>query len=258
VNEAVERAHREGVLSAASLMVAGAAAEQAVALARRMPELRVGLHLTLLDGMPASAPRDIPDLVDRHGRLRDDIVGLAFALLKPAARRQLRREIAAQFSAFRKTGLALDHVNAHRHFHVHPLVAGEVIAACREHGVTALRAPCEPASVVARIGGARPAAGIIAPWAVLLRRRARRARLTVPDAVFGLRWSGAMTAARISALLAQLPPGLVEIYTHPAVSDTFAGHAPGYRYREELAALTDPAVIAAADASGRRPVGFSG
>ncbi len=257
MNEAVERAHREGVLSAASLMVAGAAAGEAVALARRLPDLRVGLHLTLLDGAPASAPRDIPDLVDRQGRLRADIVGLAFTLLKPDARRQLRREIAAQFEAFRKTGLALDHVNAHRHFHVHPLVAGEVIAACREHGVTALRAPCEPASVVARIGGARPAAAIVAPWAALLRKRARRAGLTAPDAVFGLRWSGAMTAARLTALLAQLPPGLVEIYTHPAVSDSFAGHAPGYRYTQELAALTDPAVIAAAHASGRRPGGFS-
>jgi hopanoid biosynthesis associated protein HpnK len=238
-------------------MVAGAAATQAVALARRLPNLRVGLHLTLLDGTPASAPEDIPDLVDRQGRLRADIVGLAFALLKPAARRQLRREIAAQFTAFRKTGLALDHVNAHRHFHVHPRVAGDVIAACLEHGVTALRAPCEPASVIARIGGARPAAGVLAPWATLLRRRARRAGLTTPDAVFGLRWSGAMTAARVSALLAHLPPGLVEIYTHPATSDSFAGHAPGYRYTQELAALTDPAVIAAVWASGRRPGGFS-
>jgi hopanoid biosynthesis associated protein HpnK len=257
VNEAVECAHCQGVLTAASLMVAGPAAVRAVGLAKRMPALRVGLHLTLLEGVPVTPPREIPDLVDRHGRLRSDMVVLAFALLRPSVRRQLRREIAAQFEAFRKTGLALDHVNAHKHFHVHPLVAGEVVRACLENGAPALRVPEEPASTVARIDGARAAATGMTPWAGLLRARARRAGLPTPDAVFGLRWSGKVTARRLSALLAQLPSGLIEVYTHPATSDTFAGHEPGYQYRQELSALTDPAVIEAVRKSRCRTGGFS-
>jgi hopanoid biosynthesis associated protein HpnK len=257
VNEAVEYAHRHGVLSAASLMVAGPAAGQAVALAKRLPGLRVGLHLTLLEGMPASRPQDIPDLTDLHGRLRADMVALAFALLRPSVRRQLRREIAAQFGVFRRTGLALDHVNGHKHFHVHPLVAGEVVRACIENGAPALRVPDEPASVVTRIDGAKAAATGVTPWSALLRQRARRAGVAMPDAVFGLRWSGRVTAGRLAALLARLPPGLIEIYTHPAISDSFAGHAPGYQYRQDLAALTDPAVIAAVRAGGHRTGGFA-
>ena len=53
VNAAVEMAHRQGVLTAASLMVTGAAAEGAVACARRNPSLAVGLHLVLVEGRPA-------------------------------------------------------------------------------------------------------------------------------------------------------------------------------------------------------------
>ncbi|MDE2373676.1 MAG: PTS cellobiose transporter, partial [Hyphomicrobiales bacterium] len=66
----------------------------------------------------------------------------------------------------------------------------------------------------------------------------------------GLAWSGAMTRTRVAALLEHLPPGLIEIYLHPAMIDAFAGAAPGYRYAEEFAALCDPACIAAARRSG--------
>jgi YdjC-like protein len=79
------------------------------------------------------------------------------------------------------------------------------------------------------------------PWAQILKIRARRAGLITPDAVFGLRWSGAMTATRLQGLLGQLPRGLIEIYMHPAVADRFQGHAIGYRYKDEFAALCDPA-----------------
>jgi predicted glycoside hydrolase/deacetylase ChbG (UPF0249 family) len=70
------------------------------------------------------------------------------------------------------------------------------------------------------------------------------------DQVFGLAWSGAMTPARVTALAGALPDGISEIYFHPATRDDFPGHAPSYRYVEELAALTDPAVRAALAASG--------
>jgi hopanoid biosynthesis associated protein HpnK len=244
VNEAVEFAFRKGVLTAASLMVTGAAASRAVALAKRLPGLRVGLHLSLLDDKPAAPPHEIPDLVDSRGRLRRAKVKLALALaMRPSVRRQLRREIAAQFSAFRRTGLPLDHVNAHGHFHVHPMLAGEVVSGCIDHGAAALRVPREPASIVARIEGAASPQAHIAAWTGMLRSRARRVRLLTPDTVFGVRWSGQMTVPRLRALLEHLPEGLSEIYTHPATADVFSGHAPGYRYTQELAALTHPDVI---------------
>src|SRR6202795_994480 len=74
VNEAVERAHRNGVLSSASLMVAGDAAADAVDRARRLPTLRVGLHIVLADGRATLPRSDIPQLVDDQGRFGNAMV----------------------------------------------------------------------------------------------------------------------------------------------------------------------------------------
>ena len=241
-------------------MVAGPAASSAVALAKRLPSLRVGLHLVLVEGAPASKPEQIPNLVDASGQLRRDMVRLAFDIaLRPRVRRQLRSEIAAQFEAFHRTGLPLDHVNAHKHFHVHPVIAREVLSVGRDYGMKALRVPSEPAAIVARIDNKPPALSerVMAPWTSVLRSWAKRSGLLTPDAVFGLRWTGAMNAVRLTALLPLLPDGLVEIYTHPATRDDFPGHAPGYRYADELKALTDPQVIAAVKQSGRRLGGYA-
>lgn len=245
VNEAVEQAHREGVLSAASLMVAGAAAADAVARARRLPGLRIGLHLALTDAAPALPPAELAALTGPDGRFRTDMAGLGTRMVfDPAARRQLAREIEAQVKAYRATGLPLDHLNAHKHFHLHPTIARLAIAAARPLGLRAIRVPFEPAAQIAALEPPGPGFGprALGLGAWFLRRRARRAGLWSPDRVFGLAWSGAMTPARLLRLLECLPGGVTEIYTHPAVADVFAGSAPGYRYREELAALTDPAV----------------
>jgi len=252
VNEAVEAAHERGILTAASLMVAGEAAADAVARARRLPRLRVGLHVVLVEGRPMLPPERLPDLVDATGQFRTDMARLGLDIfMRPSVRRQVRAEVEAQFEAFRATGLAFDHVNAHKHFHLHPTVANEIIAISARHGVRGLRVPREPASVLAEVEppSARALAWVTAPFAGLLARRARRAGMQTAEAVFGLAWSGAMTAARLEALLRRLGAGRTEIYMHPATADVFAGHAPGYRYRDELAALLAPAVITAA----RRP-----
>jgi hopanoid biosynthesis associated protein HpnK len=230
-------------------MVAGPAARDAVARAGKLPRLRVGLHVVLVEGLPVLPPERVPGLVDVQGFLRTDLarLGLDIALWR-SVRQQIRAEIEAQFEAFRATGLTLDHVNAHKHFHLHPIIASEIIAVGARHGMRGLRVPREPAAVLAEIEPqvARVPAWVTAPWAALLDRRARRAGLQTPDAVFGLAWSGAMTTARLLGLLRHLPEGRSEIYLHPATTDDFAGHAPGYRYAEELAALIAPDVIAAA------------
>lgn len=250
VNAAVEQAHTTGILTAASLMVGGDAAGDAVERARRLPGLGVGLHLVLVEGRPLLPPESIPALVDGAGRFRSDMVRMAVELFASlAARRQLAAEIDAQFAAFAATGLPLDHVNAHKHFHLHPTIASAILRAGKRHGMTAMRAPIEPPGVIAAIEGTRPRTGIEHVWAKVLRRRLRGAGIAVPDQVFGLAWSGALTAPRLLALLDKLPPGLTEIYTHPALGP-YPGSAPGYHYGEELAALTDPLAKAAITRNG--------
>ncbi|MEO8926349.1 MAG: hopanoid biosynthesis-associated protein HpnK [Caulobacteraceae bacterium] len=259
VNTAVEIAHRDGVLTAASLMVTGSAAADAVACARRNPSLRVGLHLVLVEGRPALPASEVPGLVDIDGRFRANMARAGAAMFfNPSARRQLEAEIEAQFRAFADTGFTLDHVNAHKHFHLHPTIASLILKTGARHGLLAARIPIEPRDVLslAEPAGHFRADPVVDLWAALARGRFRRAGLRVPDQVFGLRWSGAMTTSRLGALIENLPTGLSEIYLHPATSDAFAGAAPGYGYAEELAALTAPEVIEAVKTSGVRTGGF--
>ncbi|WP_150293745.1 hopanoid biosynthesis-associated protein HpnK [Sphingobium estronivorans] len=240
VNEAVERAHRDGILTAASLMVGGAAMDDAVERARRLPSLGVGLHIVLVDERPVLPPDRIPALVDARGDFRTDMVRAAVRIFaSPATRRQLTAEVEAQFAAFAATGLPLDHVNAHKHFHLHPTIAATLITVGGVHAMRAVRAPVEPAPILRAVDGTRAASPIEDIWARRVRRRMRDAAIVTPDQVFGLAWSGAMIAPRLHGLLEHLPDGLTEIYVHPATGP-YAGSAPGYRYAEELAALTAP------------------
>ena len=249
VNDAVEVAHRDGILKATSLMVAAPAAADAVTRAKKLPSLRVGLHIVLVDGRPMLPPATIPDLVDKTGHFRCDMARAGVDMFfRPKVRAQLEHEIAAQFDAFRATGLRLDHANTHKHFHLHPTIAGLILKIGKAHGLRAMRVPLEPRAVLAAAepGAQVPPAYVTGPWARLSRLRLREAGLLTPDAVFGLNWSGAMTPARLKGLIANLPEGLSEIYLHPATAGGFEGSAAGYRYAEELAALTDAGVAEAA------------
>ncbi|GAA0323305.1 hopanoid biosynthesis-associated protein HpnK [Sphingomonas oligophenolica] len=234
------------MLTAASLMVSGDAAADAVERARAMPSLGVGLHLVLVEGRPTLPPEQVPDLVDSSGHFRTDMVGAGITIFtRPGARRQLLAEVEAQFAAFAATGLPLDHVNAHKHFHLHPTIASTILRTGKRFGMRSVRAPVEPRAVLAQIEPGTGGIDVAHLWALLVRRRMRAAGMTVPDQVLGLAWSGAIDATRLRGLIDHLPDGLTEIYTHPATDDAYPGHAPGYAYRGELAALLDPLARAA-------------
>ena len=255
VNEAVEICHRDGILTTASLMVGSPAAADAVEIARRLPSLKVGLHLVMVEARPVLPPADIPDLVDSSGSFRSDMASFGTDIFfRPQVRRQLEAEIEAQFQAFKATGLPLDHVNAHKHFHIHPTIGSIVVRLCATYYAPWLRVPNEDAALIASIdGGSAGATGwIMAPWTALLKARARRAGISTPDHVFGLAWSGAMTRERLLSLAGRLPKGFTEIYTHPATDGAFEGAATGYRYADELAALIDPRVKAEFSESSAR------
>jgi hopanoid biosynthesis associated protein HpnK len=264
VNEAIEAAHRRGVLTTASLMVGAAAAGDAVERARRLPTLRVGLHMVLVQGRPVLPPERVPDLVDGRGDFTDRLVSAGFAyFFRPRVRRQLEDEIRAQYAAFRATGLPLDHVNAHNHMHLHPTLLALIVAVGRDFGLRAVRVPYEPPFASFRAAGSglarrlATAAGM-APWIALLRWRLRRAGLKSNRCVFGLHDSGHMTAELLRRMVGELPPGVTEIYFHPATghSPELDRRLPGYHPEAELAALTSPAVGDTLRAAGIRRIAF--
>jgi len=261
VNEAIEEAHRQGILTTASLMVGAKSAEDAVERAKRLPTLKVGLHLVLVDGSPILPPEVIPDLVNRHGEFSSYLVhaGIKF-FFRRQARRQLEAEIRAQFEAFRKTGLSLDHVNAHHHMHLHPTVSDLALKVGRDYGMKAIRLPYEPllpSCRASRKGLLRRTGAclLLSPWVSLLKRRLRHAGVHSNDYVFGMNDSRDMNSGLVLRILRRLPLGVTEIYFHPVALEA-AGHGKDNRLQVDLVALKSPEVREALLTSGIPLIAF--
>ena len=257
VNEAVEEAHRNGILTCASLVVAGDAAEDAVARARRMPGLGVGLHLAIFGarasaGEPSVLAADGANLDERPVR-----TGSAIMLL-PSGRKAARREIAAQFEAYRKTGLELGHLDGHWHCHQHPIVLAQALEIGVPLGLKALRIPYEPLGFSRRVagkrkGGARLGHAIMGmPLMLTMRLAAKAAGVAANDRFFGKTDDGFIGEQLLLSLLDNLPPGVTELGLHPATETWRGAHCPPAHWRQadELAALTSPRVRAAVEQRG--------
>jgi hopanoid biosynthesis associated protein HpnK len=252
INQAVVLAHREGILTTASLMVNEPGFEDAVALARQHPALGVGLHLTLLMGRSALPEEQLPGLVDEQGRFSNEPVrtGMRY-FFRRELREPLRAEIHAQFARFHETGLPLDHVNGHLHMHLHPVVFSILMEAGATLGIRHLRWTRDPfwlnARLVAGRWGYRFSHALI--YRILSARargplRARGIRHT--RTVFGLLQNGLVDEDYVVRLLARLPAGDSELYSHPSLDD----------FRHEFEALISPEVKTLAERLGIRLIRY--
>jgi hopanoid biosynthesis associated protein HpnK len=252
VNEAVELAHREGVLTCASLVVAGDAAPDAIRRARRMPNLGVGLHLALF-GAPAACRAPSPIAPDGSDLGQSPLSTGAAIMLSRRVRAAAAREIAAQFEAYRKSGLSLGHLDGHWHCHEHPAVLAMALEQGKSLGLRAVRIPYEPYSFSRDIADGRlgpwrlPHAVSHGPLALAMRWRVRNAGLAANDRFFGKNDAGAIDEALLARLIQRLPVGVTELGLHPSVKGWSGPHAPPPHWRpeSELAALISPAITSA-------------
>lgn len=250
----MEEAHRDGLLTQASLMVAAPAAADAIARAKRLPRLAVGLHLVLVEGYAAAPAAEIAAIADAQGWMGSDQLARGFRYaFSPKARRALAREIEAQFRAFAASGLPLSHLDAHKHMHLHPIVARLALSIGQGFGLRAVRVPAEPPWVGAlESGGTGIGARLLYQWSKVLRRMVRQAGLITAAQVFGLAWSGHFTTARLLSLIPHVPGGVSEFYFHPAARRDAAltQLMPDYAHEEELAALLAPEAREALEEAG--------
>jgi hopanoid biosynthesis associated protein HpnK len=257
VNRAIVEAHGRGILTSASLMVTGDAAQEAVALAHRRPSLAVGLHLVVVRGKAALPPWRIPRLVDARGFFSPDPVrsGLRYAFSR-AARRELREEIRGQLELFRQTGLELSHVDGHLHMHLHPAVLSTLVELSGQYRIPAIRLPAEELGTALSLDPHETVTKLAWSWIFgWLRRRGERslgkAGIRFTDRCYGLLATGRITEAYLLGLLPRIRGTLAEIYCHPAAilpGEPLNG-PPGAGPRE-LAALTSPRVRGLLEARG--------
>jgi hopanoid biosynthesis associated protein HpnK len=253
VNAGILRAHRDGILTDAGLMVNGAAVDEAVEIARDVPSLSVGLHLVLVQGYATCSPRDIPDLVDASGRFRNHPIACGVRyFFQPGIRAQLEREIRAQLERYRSTGLDLSHVDGHLNIHMHPTVLSILIDLADELGIRAIRLSREALLPALRFDRGHllrksfEAAAFHALGANAVRRTAD-GPIRFADHMFGLHQTGHVGEEYLLRLLEELPEGVSEVYCHAGVVDEEAARwrPASYRSDLELAALTSPDVRAA-------------
>lgn len=223
VNEAVIRAYRDGVLTSTSLMVTGAAFEQAVMLAKANPGLAVGIHLVTVVGKSVLPHSEIPALVDREGNFSNNptAAGLRY-FFSPRARRQLRKELAAQFEKFRSTELPLSHIDGHLHLHVHPVIFKAALELGAKYGSRRMRVPFEERRLAIGFDRANLVrktihAALFGGLARYMKKKLTESGFTFPERVYGNLQSGKMSERYFLYALDQLTAETSEIYFHPAV-----------------------------------------
>ncbi|HEV7925658.1 MAG TPA: hopanoid biosynthesis-associated protein HpnK [Verrucomicrobiae bacterium] len=238
INMAVVRAHREGILTSASLMVNEPAADQAVRLARENPKLGVGLHLSLVCGAAALPRERIPHLADARGQFSENAAAAGWRyFFKAACKAELQAEIEAQVAKFHATGLSLDHLNGHLHLHLHPIVFGILMDNAERWGIRAMRLTDDRFFLNARLAPGQWAyrlshAAIYRLLSARARRALARKNIRHTTAVFGLLQNARVDTPFVEKLLPLLPPGDSELYSHPSLDD----------FKNELDALVSPTV----------------
>jgi hopanoid biosynthesis associated protein HpnK len=229
VNRAICELHATGVLTSATLMARAGATDEAIVIARENPTLGVGCHVVLVDGVPVlSARTQVPLLADRKSsQLRSGLPGFLRGLYLGGKRiefcAQIEAEARAQIEFLQSQGLALTHIDAHKHTHMFPPVLRPILRAARACGLNAIRNPFEPAWAVRATAGARWAR--VAEVTVLrwlepvCRRILAEEGFATTDGTIAVVGTGVLDAAMVRTFLRLLPEGTWELVTHPGYND---------------------------------------
>ena len=245
VNAGIIRAHCDGILTSASLMVSGTAFDEAVALAKAHPRLGVGIHIGLTRAAATGSPGDLVHLVDSKGNLPEHPVFAGFQyFFNEKIKPQLETEIEAQIRKFLAAGLTPSHIDGHLHFHVHPAVLRILLRLAKKYAIPAFRLPREPLGINLKADrghhGSKFIHSVIYRWLCRnAEKKLRALNFVFPVRFFGLLACGRMDESYLLEVIESIGPGVTEIGMHPAVEvpPELKKWAPNYRYVEEMNAL---------------------
>jgi len=256
VNRAIAEAHRDGIVSSATLMANGAAFDDAVVAARGLPKLSVGCHVVLVDGVPVAPAAQLDTLVAVRSAEPEKFYSSLSAFAARATlggfdREQLVEEITAQIRKVQAAGIEVTHLDSHKHAHIFPEILAAMLRAAKICGVRAIRSPFVPMKAITaqqfagkrilmkRYGQVR----ILNMFAGAFRRHLVRSGLRAPDGIIGVIETGVLDAVLLRQALASLPKGTWELVSHPgyADADLRAAHTRLVESRErERSLLTSP------------------
>jgi chitin disaccharide deacetylase len=226
INRAVAELHQAGALTSATLMAAGPAFDDAVAVAHANPALGVGCHIVLTNGSPVSVPETIPTLLgkdDHH--FRASLPEFLLAVVRGKVNEEdIYSEALAQIQKLQCAGITVSHVDTHKHTHILPGVARPLLRAAHHAGVPCIRNPFEkPWSL------ALGSSGILRSLQVRIIRHLQSRFLALPeivahnvhtsDGTIGVAVTGNLNGPTLRAVLDAMPEGTWELVCHPGYND---------------------------------------
>jgi hopanoid biosynthesis associated protein HpnK len=252
VNRAIVEAHTRGVVTSSTLMAKGMAFAEAAELAKTIPKLSVGCHVVLIDGEPVLEPEKVPSLT-ASGKFRDGIKTFAArALSGRMDAGEITAEATAQIRKIQSAGLAVSHIDSHKHTHLFPQILRPVLQAAAECGVKAVRNPFGPrfplrsSQLLARpnLWTRYAEVRILRRFAGSFHAAVQREGFVTPDGTLGIEVTGALDERLFRAIAESIPEGTWEFVCHPGYDDADL-RAARTRLRQsretELRVLTLPA-----------------
>ena len=261
VNRAIVQARTQGIVTSATLMANSLAFDEAVQLAKSDASWSIGCHIVLLDGRPLCEPSRVSSLIEpRNGHaFRDGVAGFAVrALTGRIDSEQVEAETTEQIRKLQSNGLAVSHVDTHKHTHMFPAALKGILRAARTCGITAIRNPFE----VVAANFARAQRGLWKRYAQVktlrglaggFRRAVAKAGLRTPDGTLGIVATGHLNGNLFQNIADHMPEGTWEFVCHPGYSDADLDgiHTRLRKQREEeLVVLTSPEARHALESRG--------
>jgi hopanoid biosynthesis associated protein HpnK len=227
VNRAIVEAHRSGVVTSSTLMATGAAFGDAVAVTRSVSQLAVGCHVLLVDGQPVLPGETIPDLADAasHGQFRQTLGSFARRAVAGQVRaEQIEAEATAQIRKLQEAGIAVSHVDTHKHTHILPQVLRPLLRAAQTCGVRAVRNPFGPLPISLLAGHLElwrqyGKASLLGWLAGRFRAEVRKMGMATCNGSIGIVSTGFLDQALLSRMIDTLPEGTWELVCHPGYND---------------------------------------
>jgi predicted glycoside hydrolase/deacetylase ChbG (UPF0249 family) len=228
VNRAIVEAHLGGVVTSSTLMANGPAFEEAAQLAKTIPKLSIGCHVVLIDGRPVLPSEQLSSLT-RDSRFRDGLLTFATrAITGRIDAGEITAEATAQIRKIQSAGIAVSHIDTHKHTHLFPQILRPLLRAAGACGIRALRNPFGPrlplrsAHLLARPGLWTRYAElrVLGGFAGKFREAVDREGFVTPDGTLGIVVTGALDETLFQAIARSIPQGTWEFVCHPGYNDT--------------------------------------
>jgi len=245
INRAVEQAHRDGVLTSATIMANMPAAEEAAAIARKLPGLGAGVHLNLTEGAAISKEGSVKCLVNSKGNFAMKPYMLSgLSMVSHKIRKAIRAELSSQIQWVIDKGIRPTHLDSHKHIHCFAAIFTIVCDLARRFNISAIRWAFEPKYVTK------------APWPLTSKQARNNAAIVRTMAwinskqrPYFIRTGGLLGLAHIGktdvnffrAVSLYCKTEVIEVMTHPGNDEGLSAKETGMvkQRQDELKTLCD-------------------